>query len=616
MSQLYQGEKSTSLPHSHLCQLLHIVLILLYAAAVMVASHQYEHGLNYAFTTAGQTSMSFTVSAVAQTFSTVYLAVLVLVTQRLALIRDLHTRQTPTAIHDKSSAWLGLGSSLVTLLDQTRVPAAVSSVVFIAIWLGGVAILHIAIPASVSVSVYNHTVATQQQTQLARPDHQSSLDFVGGAAWDILAVYDQFQQIGLLDNMIYDIIPTLPTAENQATVNATIFTANCGTVNASQAGGALAFSRYSVDKNWWTLDLSEGSDLGVLIPVMSYQALVTSAPLGSDVFQSTAAIVVASSTISIVDAAGDNATLVAIHPQLIFDGLGPHDPLRSIQLFACNINSQNITVDVSATTRTPVDQAATSGDVFWSEWILPENSTDPLLFDISTISSSSPASSHGQGNSASLLVINADDATLNGSKVDMMPTMLDDFLMSDLRITDPRSNVSQTGILLSDFQLSLGKAVAAMVWYERNRNLSDIYSLDSDSWNFAAYQNRTGQATVEVNVLRMRLNLNIMPLAVGLVVSCVLFAMTFALSIHPRRDELTHELNAAGILQLTWLLGKDSHFERLRRPGRQELREAGMFEVEMSSWVRRRGSALRTSTEEEELTELSVSKELYDSNVD
>ena len=96
-----------------------------------------------------------------------------MVTQRLALICDLRTVQTLTAIHDKSSAWLGLGSSLLALVDQIRLPTAVVGVLFITLCLSGIALLHIAIPASVSISTYNTTMLTQQTTQLARPHNLS-----------------------------------------------------------------------------------------------------------------------------------------------------------------------------------------------------------------------------------------------------------------------------------------------------------------------------------------------------------------------------------------------------------------------------------------------------------
>lgn len=168
-----------------LCLALHIVLILVYVTLIVVASHHYEHGLNLPFTTSGELWLSLTVSAISQTFGTasripdnlahalthvfqIYLAVLVLATQHITLANNFYTRQTLTAIHDKLSAWLGLGSSLSVLSNQIARPAALSGVTAIALYLGDVAILHIAIPTSFTVNVFNSTHVSTYATQLAR----------------------------------------------------------------------------------------------------------------------------------------------------------------------------------------------------------------------------------------------------------------------------------------------------------------------------------------------------------------------------------------------------------------------------------------------------------------
>ena len=88
--------------------------------------------------------------------------------QRVALKQDVHTRQTLTAIHDKSSAWLGLGSSISVLMDQLKLPTAAPKVMFTFLYLGGISTLHIAIPATLNVNTYNGTVLVERNTTLAR----------------------------------------------------------------------------------------------------------------------------------------------------------------------------------------------------------------------------------------------------------------------------------------------------------------------------------------------------------------------------------------------------------------------------------------------------------------
>lgn len=104
--------------------------------------------------------------------------------------------------------------------------------------------------------------------------------------------------------------------------------------------------------------------------------------------------------------------------------------------------------------------------------------------------------------------------------------------MEDLNLgiatADPPSNVS-----LTDLQRSLGKAVAAIVWYgkwhfaivdpnrpksyihyitDRNKNHSSVFSYvnSTNPLDPPVNENRTGEATVEVSVIRLRLNVSIL----------------------------------------------------------------------------------------------------------
>lgn len=47
------------------------------------------------------------------------------------------------------------------------------------------------------------------------------------AAYDILLFYEQFTTIGLAENMVYDIIPVVPAAVGNTTVNASVFEVQC-----------------------------------------------------------------------------------------------------------------------------------------------------------------------------------------------------------------------------------------------------------------------------------------------------------------------------------------------------------------------------------------------------
>ncbi|KAI0089621.1 hypothetical protein BDY19DRAFT_114029 [Irpex rosettiformis] len=580
-----------------LCHLMHVVLIILYTTLVIIASRHYEHGLDYPFTLARQTTMSVTVSVVAQTFSTLYLAGLVLLTQRQALIRDLHTQQTLTAIHDKLTAWLGLGSSLMALVDQIRIPAAVSNVVFIAIYLCGVAVLHITIPASVGVSTYDATVPTLQTTQLARP-WSLSLSQADAASWDILNVYNQFSQLGLRDNMVYDILPVIPLAGGYTLVNATKFNVDCGTVpDAFQLRDGWSeefvdFTRsMSITPNYtWPSDpvaLSLRTPVLSVYPDRASQGMVVNNTL------------MVTSTFPVTDASGASATSVKISPAMaVVRGLDSW-VMDSVQVFACNIDAANTTTVVSAVTRQPIDRAPVIPEVLWKRWVPLKSPTDPLLQNISALSHSAPNSSRASEHIDYTLV---NDTTQLGRSV-QAPTasVLDQFLLEDLMVATSSHN-RRSSILLSEFQDSLTRAIAAVVWYERNRNNTDVHSINPSS---RSNDVRIRLARVQIAAIRMRPNFNVTPLAIGLGISCALFVLTFPLSVHSKSYRVTNHISAAGILQLTWLLGNDRHFAAVQTLGRQELRRAGLFDVQMSAWAGERATLASDVYYASEVTELT-----------
>lgn len=90
-----------------------------------------------------------------------------MVTQKLALHTDLYTRQTLTAVHDKTSAWMGVASALAGLFQQAKLPAAVWGVLLISAYLIGVTVLHISVSGLFHVVAYNATELQWYPTKLA-----------------------------------------------------------------------------------------------------------------------------------------------------------------------------------------------------------------------------------------------------------------------------------------------------------------------------------------------------------------------------------------------------------------------------------------------------------------
>lgn len=96
--------------------------------------------------------------------------ILVLVTQRLALQRELHVQQKYTSIHDKSTSWLGLGSSLLTLVKQDGTTSSTFwGVMLIVAYLSCIFVIHITTPNLFEVATFNSTQSTVISIRMGRP---------------------------------------------------------------------------------------------------------------------------------------------------------------------------------------------------------------------------------------------------------------------------------------------------------------------------------------------------------------------------------------------------------------------------------------------------------------
>jgi hypothetical protein len=99
----------------------------------------------------------------------VYAVGLVVITQKLATQGMLLKPQTLTATHDESVAWSGLGSALLVLLKQTRIPASVVGTLLIAIYLIGISVLHISTPSLFNLQVFEQPNGTNVSTTIGMP---------------------------------------------------------------------------------------------------------------------------------------------------------------------------------------------------------------------------------------------------------------------------------------------------------------------------------------------------------------------------------------------------------------------------------------------------------------
>ncbi|KIM72760.1 hypothetical protein PILCRDRAFT_15822 [Piloderma croceum F 1598] len=227
-----------------ICIWLHILLVLLHLALLIAWTHHFEHGV--VVSPSRSTTISTTIIVASQFFISTYTVLLVVTTQRLALYGILLRRQTLTATHDESTAWVGLGSALLVLWKQTHIAASVVGTSLITIYLVGISVLHISTPSLFTLQVFDQPNSTMISTRIGMPkiyQPNSTSDQNPALTWEVitpslsyLGYVDPSNTIGVQNGTLFDVL-----GDNNGTgtvaVGATSFNVSCGFVsNATVVG--------------------------------------------------------------------------------------------------------------------------------------------------------------------------------------------------------------------------------------------------------------------------------------------------------------------------------------------------------------------------------------------
>ncbi|KAF9239409.1 hypothetical protein BU15DRAFT_74566 [Melanogaster broomeanus] len=152
--------------------------------------------------------MSTILSVALQAFYTIYTAVLVYLTQSLALTRDLSRPQLLTAIHDTSGAWNGIGAALLLLWRQTKLTASLGKVLAVATYLLNTMLLHITSSSILQFQTYNTTTVEITSSTHSWPnstDYAVSWDTIS----DLVPSVSQLvgiSMVGLANDTLYEVI--------------------------------------------------------------------------------------------------------------------------------------------------------------------------------------------------------------------------------------------------------------------------------------------------------------------------------------------------------------------------------------------------------------------------
>ncbi|KAF7376974.1 hypothetical protein MSAN_00115200 [Mycena sanguinolenta] len=567
---------------------LHSLLVVIHVILLGIWAKGLEHRVT--FSLANQKIVSFLITAISTTIGTVYSASLVFITQTLSMRRSLQRDQTLTETHDNAAAWAGIGSALVHLWRQKTVPASISGVLSTFFYLSSVLILHITTPALFSLEAFTATRPVPVQTQ-GLPSYNWTdpvadiydhlPDFLPQPLALLPTVFENiFTTLGLHNGSMYDVLAVNEGTGN-ATVNGTGFNITCGYL----PDIALALAENSTTL-WNVSGPAFGQGWEIIYPTQP--GIIV--PINRTFFDT----VLFYSTIPILDSAYALGPTYDLVPPL-------YNATSSIQIFGCSQSRMNQTVTVDSQSRTalsltpdlekttstwsvytgPVDSLEsttvspgfnTTGNLFlelWGNWYkLIPSSEFPLAYDSSQM-------------------ISFADLQLNQ-------------MLNLVSWTDRPQNVT-----LHAVENALSSIVASMFWTLGNiapvQELI-IGSMDSagnsitvvtdtppppsafNGTDIGAFFERPflllGNATVSVVSAETRLNLSIIAVVAGLVISIALLLLSLPSALFHRENGANLPIQGMGMLHSMWLYRNhrelETLLEQVDHPTDDRLRAAGM----------------------------------------
>ncbi|KAL1668130.1 hypothetical protein GGF50DRAFT_47069, partial [Schizophyllum commune] len=461
-----------------------------------------------------------------------YASLLVWLTQRLATQRLLLADPTTASgIHDEFNAWIGLGSALLTLWNQLSVRTA-------AIW----------------------------GYHLQSSDAQAIL---GGASslLPFLAIQDYEATIGLANATMYDRLSSNDGSLN-TTVNATTFDITCGALVSLQlinndtdphSTEATSYSVLHIYPNG-----TQQRDIELAYLAQNNTVVFTQHDVSKNRhYNAENRSFYIYGTFDIRDSMGK------LLPRFELPQRFNHS--RNISMVGCNIYSYNHTIKVDTKTRLPLPNEVPSfrSTSKWYDWEpQPLVSTHELnILDLWTRAFREQYTTS--------LSLSGTAASSTGSSPHL--GFMESFVMTilDLEQSDSEGSVSsvphlqaRSRVQLHDLENAVRRLAAAYFWSFNQIDATNRYGIE-----------RIATVPIEVPRLVPQLQLNEVPISIGLTVSLVLGIACQLLLRRSGKDQKVPE--SLGLLQFLWLANHSSSDGDLRRivksshpPDEDSLRQA------------------------------------------
>lgn len=558
------------------CYILHGMLVMIHIVLVIFYARHWEHHVTFSFTPTNNDFWPVVLSASLQAFYTIYTAILLFLTQQLAISRTLVRRLKLTAIHDISGAWAGLGSALSSVWRQTDIPASWWTTSAVAAYLANITVLHVTSSTLLQFQTFNTSMTTSVPTTLGWLDDSSYGSFANlGLITPSLPVVNHLTGLasaGLSNTTLYDTLKTNAIAGN-ATVNTTMISSHCGvipnvTYSANTSTAIVPFgSNSSRMLNASTL----WPDQIHIVPWVEYEDPY------NEVTELNGVYFMVSTSLDIEPSVQDE---VAVNMTWAIPGVVTPYVIQ-VYFVQCSLsaNTTNGVVDMqtnSLLSSTPISQPSTQWEMNQFEW--------------------SNTSWQAQIGSALATPDSSSGIIFGGTPSQITElSVADEYIMSlvGLNLTDEYSQflydgarpISNFTLRLDELEFAVARAAAQLIWIAGQLGTSN-----------GGIELGNGKAYVSEEFIALRLNINLLPLAFATSASVIMLGLALHMT---RAFDASHDIQAVipniGVLQLLWLghhsASINEVLEDVQHPTEANLRQAGMIDVCLT----------RTMSDEEEL---------------
>ncbi|KAF8449309.1 hypothetical protein L210DRAFT_3640903 [Boletus edulis BED1] len=545
------------------CYALHIVLVALHIVILVLLVHHPEHSVVIPIET---NILTTGLSALLQAVYTLYSAILVVITQRLALFRIVGNRRKLTTVHDVFGAWTGIGAAIHVLWQQHQVASSILEITTVVTYLASMLVLHIGSSSIMQWQVFNSTLVDTLTSDLAVP---SNVVDTSQLRWEWIFPVLQSSSLdasvstyGLSNNTIYD-MPQVPThvAFLEASVNATTISVQCGLVpnltfaaTSSDQGAGLILEEYHITFS------QNGSDNGSFTVMPMWKDLVLANTPDSQCIACPQTLFYIMTTGIDVDESVRDTVAVNMNWTYTPSGGKPRNSTTSTHIAACSVSAQTVPATLNLQENqllSTTDQNASSSTTSWSTWS-PGDATDFSVGIVSAIANGMTG------------VVSAVRAY---HLFNPLPVLRRGGREPDHGVGQSSANPSMK-LSPSHLQDAIAHTMAKFLWL--SGQLGETAG---------GFQRTVGESRATRNVLQWRLNLNMIPIVFASVASFTALILVPFIIGKKTSKEHAPMVTGTSVLECLWLEAQSeelhSRIKAIEEPRSDNLRAGGMFDVSL-----------------------------------